>query len=100
MVAKFVEQAQTYFGQLRDIAVHFSENLAEIVSRFISTKSALQDFDSVPEPLQYCMEDREAIGNLIAGMKDIHTQRIDEREDRLMTRSKEFIDDMIDKLNK
>ncbi|XP_065356813.1 dynein regulatory complex subunit 3 [Calliphora vicina] len=100
MIAKFVEQAQTYFGQLRDIAVHFSENLGEIVNRYIATKLALQDFDGVPKPLRNCMEDREAIANLIAGTKDCHTQRIDEREDRLMTRSKFFIDDMIDKLNK
>ncbi|XP_046810039.1 dynein regulatory complex subunit 3 [Lucilia cuprina] len=100
MIAKFVEQAQTYFGQLRDIALHFAENLGEIVNRYIATKLALQDFEGVPEPLRNCMEDREAIANLIAGMKDYHTQRIDEREDRLMTRSKSFIDNMIDKLNK
>lgn len=99
MIGKFVEQAQTYFGQLRDIAVHFSENLGEIVNHYIATKLALHDFDGVPEPLRICMEDREAIANLIAGMKDFHTQRIDEREDRLMTRSKAFIDDMIEKLN-
>ncbi|XP_073824605.1 tbCMF46 [Musca autumnalis] len=100
MIAKFVEQAQTYFGQLRDVAVHFSENLSEIVSRFIATKLAMQDLNGVPEPLRICIEDREAIGNLIAGMKDTHTQRIDEREDRLMQRSKEFVDNMISKLNK
>ncbi|KAM7352445.1 tbCMF46 isoform 2-T2 [Cochliomyia hominivorax] len=100
MVAKFVEQAQTFFGQLRDIAVNFSENLGEIVNRYIATKLALQDFKGVPEPLRICMEDREAIANLIAGMKDYHTQRIDEREDRLMTRSKSFIDDLIEQLNK
>uniref|UniRef100_A0A1A9ZVT4 Dynein axonemal assembly factor 1 homolog n=1 Tax=Glossina pallidipes TaxID=7398 RepID=A0A1A9ZVT4_GLOPL len=99
MIGKFIEQAQTFFGQLRDLAIHFSENLYEIVSRYIGTKLALQDFEDVPPPLRICMEDREAIGNLIAGMKDIQTQRIDEREDRLMNRSKEFVDNMIDKLN-
>lgn len=100
MIAKFVEQAQTYFTQLRDIAIHFSENMAEIVSHFIATNLALQDFENVPAPLRSCMEDREAISNLIAGMKDAHTQRIDEREDRLTQRSKEFVDNMIDKLNR
>ncbi|XP_061387278.1 dynein regulatory complex subunit 3 [Musca vetustissima] len=99
-IAKFVEQAQTYFGQLRDVAVHFSENLNEIVSRFISTKLAMHDIDSIPEPLRICIEDREAIGNLVAGMKDVHTQKIDEREDRLIQRSKQFIDNMISKLNR
>ncbi|GBP04626.1 Dynein regulatory complex subunit 3 [Eumeta japonica] len=100
MIAKLVEQAQPVFSQLRDVAVHFSENLNEIVNRYIATKLALQDFKDIPCELQNCMEDRETIANLVAGMKDYHTQRIDEREDRLMTRSKAFIDDMIDELNK
>ncbi|XP_030376687.1 dynein regulatory complex subunit 3 [Scaptodrosophila lebanonensis] len=99
LMSKFVEQAQSYFVQLREISVHFSENLSEIVSRYIATKLAMQDFDDVPQELHVCMDDRDAILNLIAGMKDTHTLRIDEREDRMATRSKEFIDDMIEKLN-
>ncbi|XP_075151603.1 tbCMF46 isoform X2 [Haematobia irritans] len=100
MIAKFVEQAQTYFGQLRDVSINFSDSLNEIVSRFIAAKLAMQDFDGVPEPLRICMEDRDAIGDLIAGMKYMHNQRIDEREDRLIRRSREFVDNMISKLNK
>lgn len=98
-MSKFVEQEQTYFGQLRDIALHFSESTTEVVSHYISQKLALQDFEDVPQELRHCMEDRDAVINLIAGMKDTHTQRIDEREDRLMVRSREFIENMIDKLN-
>lgn len=100
MMAKFVEQVQTYFGQLRDIAIHFSENMTEVGTHYINTKLALQDFEDVPPELLHCMEDREAILNLIAGMKDAHIQRIDEREDRLMVRSRDFIENMIDELNK
>ncbi|XP_033250255.1 dynein regulatory complex subunit 3 isoform X1 [Drosophila miranda] len=99
LMSKFVEQSQSFFVQLREISVHFSENMTEIVTRFISTKLALQDFEDVPSDLRMCMEDRDAILNLIAGMKDTHTLRIDEREDRIATRSKEFIDQMIDNLN-
>ncbi|XP_054743337.1 dynein regulatory complex subunit 3 [Anastrepha obliqua] len=99
MMAKFVEQVQTYFGQLRDIAIHFSENMAEVATHYVNTKLALQDFDDVPPELLHCMEDREAVLNLIAGMKDSHIQRIDEREDRLMVRSRDFIENMIDELN-
>nr|DAA06417.1 TPA_inf: protein phosphatase [Drosophila ananassae] len=99
LMAKFVEQSQAFFVQLREISVHFSENMTEIVTRFISTKLALQDFEDVPVELRVCMDDRDAILNLIAGMKDSHTLRIDEREDRIATRTKEFIDNMIDQLN-
>ncbi|XP_068150189.1 dynein regulatory complex subunit 3-like [Drosophila tropicalis] len=98
LMSKFVEQTQAFFVQLREIAGHFSENMTEIVTRFISTKLALQDFEDVPIELKVFMDDRDAILNLIAGMKDSHTLRIDEREDRMATRSKEFIDHMIDNL--
>ncbi|XP_070067144.1 dynein regulatory complex subunit 3-like [Drosophila virilis] len=100
MMSKFLEQSQSFFVQLREISVHFSENMTEIVTRFISTKLAMQDFEDVPPELRMCMYDRDAILNLIAGMKDAHTFRIDEREDRMATRSKEFIDNMVNKLNK
>ncbi|XP_070854183.1 dynein regulatory complex subunit 3 isoform X1 [Drosophila suzukii] len=99
LMSKFVEQSQALFVQLREISVHFSENMTEILTRFISTKLALQDFDDVPMELRVCMDDRDAILNLIAGMKDFHTLRLDEREDKIATRTKEFVDTMIDQLS-
>lgn len=99
-MAKFVEQAQVYFAQLRDVTLHFTESLSDIVANYISLKLATQDFSEVPEELKHCLEDRDALMNLLAGMKDWHIQRIDEREDKLMNRSKEFIDNMVDQLNK
>jgi len=99
-MSKFVEQSQALFVQLREISVHFSENMTEILTRFISTKLALQDFDDVPMELRVCMDDRDAILNLIAGMKDFHTLRLDEREDKIATRTKEFVDTMIDQLSR
>lgn len=100
MMSKFLEQSQSFFVQLREISVHFSENMTELVTRYISTKLALQDFEDVPPELLLIMDDRDATLNIIAGMKDAHTLRIDEREDRMSTRSKEFIDNMISKLNR
>lgn len=99
MMSKFLEQSQAFFVQLREMSVHFSENMTEIITRYISTKLAMQDFEGVPSELRDYMDDREAILNLIAGMKDTHTLRIDEREDRMATRSKEFIDNMVQTLN-
>jgi len=36
----------------------------------------------------------------VEGMRTTHSARVDEREDRMAQRSREFIDDMITKLNK
>jgi len=96
----FVEEAQSYFLQLREVCQHFSQNMADTVSRFISHKLALQDLDNVPQELRKCIDDREAVLNLVSDMKATHISRIEEREDRMANRSKEFIDNLIRKRSK
>ncbi|EDW03562.1 GH10435 [Drosophila grimshawi] len=99
-MSTFVEQAQVYFLQLRDVCEHFSDNMIETVSRFISHKLALQDLDSVPQALRMCIDDRQAVLRIVADMKATHTSRIEDREDRMATRSKESIETLIAKLTK
>ncbi|XP_055851601.1 dynein regulatory complex subunit 3 [Episyrphus balteatus] len=100
MMSKFVEQTQIYFAQIRDVAVHFSENLTELVQQYIGEKLATRMFNDVPDGLKICLEDKDALNNLIVGMKDHHVQKIDEREDRLVVRSKQFVTDLIEQLQK
>lgn len=100
MMAKFVEQAQVYFAQIRDVAIHFSEHLTDLVQQYIGQKLASRKFDDVPEGLKICLEDKDALPNLIVGMKDHHVQKIDEREDCLVQRSRQFVKDLIDQQQK
>ncbi|XP_034473858.1 dynein regulatory complex subunit 3 [Drosophila innubila] len=100
LMSSFVEEAQLYFLQLREICQHFSHNMIEAVSCFISHKLDIQDLDNVPQELRKCIDDREAVLKLVADMKATHISRIEEREDRMVNRSKEFIDTLIQKKSK
>lgn len=100
MISKFVEQEQIFFAKIRDVAVHFSENLSELVQQYIGIKLATGLFNDVPEGLKICLEDKDALNNFVVGMKDHHVQKIDEREDRLVVRSKNFVTDLIKELQK
>jgi len=99
-MASFVEQAQVIFQQLRDLCTHFADNMTEIVTQFISIKLSRHELNAIPKELRKCVDDREAVLQLVEGMRTTHSARVDEREDRMAQRSREFIDDMITKLNK
>ncbi|KAH8413125.1 hypothetical protein KR009_008188 [Drosophila setifemur] len=100
LMTSFVEQAQGFFRQLRDVCGHFANNMAEIVTQLLATKMSCNDTNSIPVELRQCVDDREAVLELVDGMMSFHTARVDEREDRMVNRSREFIDDMITTLNK
>ncbi|XP_022220110.1 dynein regulatory complex subunit 3 isoform X2 [Drosophila obscura] len=100
LMAGFVEQAQVFFLQLRDVCSHFADNMTEIVTQFLSTKLARQEIGAVPKELMMCVDDREAVLQLVERMRITHILRIDAREDRMAIRSREFIDNMIQQLNK
>lgn len=96
MVSRFIEQSQTYFVQLRDVVMNFCENLQEAVTRFVALILATGDMEKVPKELKECTEDKDAIMNIVAGMRDHQMQRIDAREDRLVTRARDWCDHLLD----
>ncbi|EDW77994.1 uncharacterized protein Dwil_GK24778 [Drosophila willistoni] len=99
LMTSFVEQAQVCFRHLRDICGHFAENMTDLVTNYLAKKLTGQESKAIPMELQPCVDDRETVLKLIDGMRSTHTSRIDDREDRMVRRSKEFIDLMINKLN-
>ncbi|XP_037927662.1 dynein regulatory complex subunit 3 [Teleopsis dalmanni] len=92
MMSKFVEECQIFFAQLRETIVDFTEDMNKEVSNFINLYAALHDLLSIPEELRECAGDYEALTNLLTGMKDTHAQKVDEREDLLITRTKQFVE--------
>lgn len=98
MMNEFIEKAQAFFVQLRDSEYSFCDSIQEAVTRFISMRMVLTTSD-VPDELKECMEDKDAIINLVAGMRDFHTQVIDSREDKLSQRAKGWVTDLKIKLH-
>lgn len=100
MMNEFIEKAQAFFVQLRDAEYSFCDSIQEAVTRFISMRMVLTTSESnVPDELKECMEDKDAIINLVAGMRDFHTQVIDSREDKLSQRAKGWVIDFKTKLH-
>ncbi|XP_037948890.1 dynein regulatory complex subunit 3-like [Teleopsis dalmanni] len=98
LISMFVEHVQSYFSQLRDVVQIFVNNLQDEVSEYLINTIGTEEYEDVLPELKHCMEDRDALDNLLAGMKDAHTGRIDEREDRLITRSREYVEHLIEDL--
>ncbi|XP_017075729.2 dynein regulatory complex subunit 3 isoform X1 [Drosophila eugracilis] len=99
LMASFVEQAQVIFQQLRVLCSYFADNMTEIVTQFLSNKLSCNELNAIPGELRMCVDDRGAVLKFVDGMMTTHTSRVDEREDRMAQRSREFIDEMIMKLN-
>lgn len=91
MMRRFVEAAQGCFVQLRDASLTFCDGMQEMVTRYISNKMILHQEESVPQELAECISDKEAIGSLVAGMREHHMMMIDMREDRLIKRSNGWV---------
>lgn len=98
MLNEFIEQAQGLFVQMRDSESNFSDAIYELSARFIAESAASGNTAAIPEELQECLEDKDAIVNFVAGSRDVHMQMIDAREDRLVTRARSWAADLVARL--
>lgn len=100
MMNEFIEQAQAFFVQLRDSECNFCDIMQEATNRYVTYKLTSNLQHTVPEELKECLEDKESILNLVSGMRDHHMYVIDSREDRLMTRGRGWVKNLISNLQK
>lgn len=95
MLNTFIEQAQGLFVQMRDSAANFSDALFELAARFIAEQAAAGSAGSVPRQLMQCLDDKDALVNMMTGSRDVHLQAIDGREDRLVTRARSWAAELV-----
>lgn len=95
LINEFIEQAQAFFVQLRDADSYFCDNIQDATNRYVVHKLTSQSELTVPDELKECLEDKENILNLVSGMRDHHISLIDSREDRLITRARVWVKDLI-----
>lgn len=98
MMNEFVEQCKTQFVQLRDIESNFVDALIESVQSFVTTMGSTGREDQLPEELRNSLIDRDVIYEFASGMREMHMQKIDGREDLLVVRSSKFVQQLCDKL--
>jgi hypothetical protein len=91
MMNEFLEKCQVEFVHLRNIENNFVDELIEIVTKFVTEKAAVGREADIPEGLRESIIDKDVILNFAAGMRDSHTQKIDSREDKLLSRAREWV---------
>ncbi|XP_053691792.1 dynein regulatory complex subunit 3-like [Sabethes cyaneus] len=94
MTNDFIEKAQAQFVLLREAEINFSDGLVEAVQQFVTFQAASGHADAIPSTLKEALDDKDVISNLAAGMRDHHMQLIDAREDKLISRSRNWARDL------
>lgn len=94
----FIEKCKTQFVQLREIEGNFIDGLTEAVQSYVTLKASIGREHEIPEELRESLLEREIILNFAAGMREMHTYKIDGREDLLVNRGKKSVADLCEKL--
>ncbi|XP_046403081.1 dynein regulatory complex subunit 3-like isoform X2 [Ischnura elegans] len=127
LVSSLIEAVQVHFVSCREFATQFHEKITTYAPRyFAATKARIaacqenlymtdeddesdqnstsiqgqetkDDCPSVPKILEQCLDDKEALQNMLISSHDSHIQVIDTKEDAIMSYSKEWLRKKIDK---
>lgn len=98
MMNDFVEQCKMQFVQLREVENNFIDALIEAVQGFVTLKAASGNEDEIPEELIESLVDRDIVFNYSSGMRDMQMQKIDAKEDILISRGREWVQDLCVKM--
>lgn len=98
MMNEFIEKCKTEFVELREIESNFIDALTEAVQSFVTLKAATGKEDEIPEELRESLVERDIILNYAAGMREMHTHKIDGREDVLLNRGMHSVKDLCEKM--
>lgn len=99
MMNYFIENAQGYFTQMRSLEQTYMENIAEVANRYLTNLNIHKD-SVCPEELLEIMTDKESLNNALDATHDTHLQLIDNREDRLVHRAREWLEKSANNLQK
>ena len=98
MMNEFTEQCKSQFVQLREVESNFIDALVETVQSFVTTLASTGKENEIPEELRASLIDRDVVNDFSSGMREMHMQRIDGREDLLVGRGKKWVEELCDKM--
>lgn len=97
MVNEFMEQCKSQFVQLREVEGNFVDALTEAVQSFVTTLATGREHE-IPEVLRSSLVERDIIYDMASGMREMHMQKIDGREDLLVGRGKDWVQELCDQM--
>lgn len=100
MMNEFMEQCKSQFVQLREVESNFVDALIEAVQSFVTTLASTGREADIPEVLRASLIERDIVYDLASGMREMHMQKIDGREDLLVGRCKLQVQELCDQMMK
>ncbi|KAF5280564.1 hypothetical protein FQR65_LT00315 [Abscondita terminalis] len=99
MVNTFIETAQGYFTEIRNLETNYHDLLCESANSFFTTVNT-DDGIAMCEELKVIMKDKESLFNALGATHDLHMLTIDTREDTLVNKAQAWLHGLVSSLTK
>uniref|UniRef100_UPI00398F3DC7 dynein regulatory complex subunit 3 isoform X2 n=1 Tax=Pristiophorus japonicus TaxID=55135 RepID=UPI00398F3DC7 len=98
MASTYIENIQALTAQCRDMENRYNENMLEIaVSSY--EKMGKNEEEEMPDELRALFVDKDTVINTVNASHDLHLLKIDNQEDKMVTRANSWVTEMIEKLH-
>ncbi|XP_038676526.1 dynein regulatory complex subunit 3 isoform X1 [Scyliorhinus canicula] len=99
IVSTYVENVQALIAHCRDLENHHNENMLEIAMSSYDKMGKNEGEEEMPEELRALFVDKDTVINTVNASHDLHLLKIDNQEDKMVTRANGWAADTIDKLH-
>ncbi|KAJ4432017.1 hypothetical protein ANN_20631 [Periplaneta americana] len=98
LVSNFIEAAQSLFVQIRNLQTNYNEEISEVANAYLTNLNI--STHPVPSDLKIIMTDKESLNSATTQSHDLHLQVIDNREDQLTSRTREWVQNYCEEIDK
>ncbi|XP_059835820.1 dynein regulatory complex subunit 3 isoform X1 [Hypanus sabinus] len=99
MVTTYIENVQALIAQCRDMENRNHENMLEIAMSSYDKMGKSDGDEEMPEELRALFIDKDTVMNTINASHDLHLLKIDNQEDKMVTKANAWLRDTIEKLH-
>ncbi|XP_078273988.1 dynein regulatory complex subunit 3 isoform X2 [Rhinoraja longicauda] len=99
MVSTYVENVQALIAQCRDLENRNHENMLEIAMSSYDKMGKTEGDEEMPEELRALFIDKDTVVNTVNASHDLHLLKIDNQEDKMVTKGNGWVRDTLEKLH-
>ncbi|XP_041063020.1 dynein regulatory complex subunit 3 isoform X2 [Carcharodon carcharias] len=99
IVSTYIENVQALIAQCRDLENRHNENMLEIAMSSYDKMGKNEGEEEMSEELRALFIDKDTVINTVNASHDLHLLKIDNQEDKMVTRANGWMADIIEKLH-
>ncbi|XP_043567726.1 dynein regulatory complex subunit 3 isoform X4 [Chiloscyllium plagiosum] len=99
IVTTYVENVQALIAQCRDLENRYNENILEIAMTSYDKMGKNEGEEEMPEELRALFVDKDTVINTVNASHDMHLLKIDNQEDKMVTKANGWAADVIEMLH-